>query len=78
MNRELLNFYCKIRETNGRSSVDILKRAYDGEDKGIAAVEEVISEDLDDTSLELVKNILSQDHDHLKSMLNLMSENLLQ
>ena len=65
-------------ETNGRSSVEILKRAYDGEDKGIAAAEEVVRGDLDDTSLELVKNILSRDHDHLKSMLNLMSENQLQ
>lgn len=61
-------------ETNGRSSVDILKRAYDGEDKGIAAAEEVVRGDLDDTSLELVKNVLSRDHDHLKSMLSLMSD----
>jgi len=62
-------------ETNRKNSVDILKRAYDGEDKGIAAAEEVVRGDLDDTSLELVKNILSQDHDHLKSMLSLMSDN---
>ena len=65
-------------ETNGKSSVDILKRAYDGEDKGIAAAEEVVRGDLDDTSLELVKNILSRDHDHLKSMLSLMSASQLQ
>lgn len=65
-------------ETSGKSSVDILKRAYDGEDKGIAAAEEVVRGDLDDTSLELVKDILSRDHDHLKSMLHLMSENQLQ
>lgn len=61
-------------ETKGKSSADILKRAYDGEDKGIAAAEEVVRGDLDDTSLELVKNILSHDHDHLKSMLSLMSD----
>ena len=65
-------------ETNGKSSIDILKRAYDGEDKGIAAAEEVVRGDLDDTSLELVKNILSRDHDHLKSMLSLMSDSRLQ
>ncbi|MEN6314338.1 MAG: DUF2383 domain-containing protein [Clostridiaceae bacterium] len=61
-------------ETKGKSSADILKRAYDGEDKGIAAAEEVVRGDLDDTSLELVKDILSHDHDHLKSMLSLMSD----
>lgn len=65
-------------DTNGKSSVDILKRAYDGEDKGIAAAEEVVRGDLDETSLELVKNILSRDHDHLKSMLHMMSESQLQ
>lgn len=65
-------------ETNGKSSVDILKRAYDGEDKGIAAAEEVVRGDLDDTSMELVKKILSCDHDHLKSMLHLMADNQLQ
>lgn len=61
-------------ETNGKSSADILKKAYDSEDKGIAAVEEVVRGELDDTSLELVKDILSHDHDHLKSMLSLMSD----
>jgi ferritin-like protein len=61
-------------ETNDKTSSDILKMAYDGEDKGIAAAEEVVRGDLDNSSMELVKNILSQDHDHLKSMLELMSE----
>ena len=61
-------------ETNGKNSADILKRAYDGEDKGIAAAEEVVRGDLDDISMELVKNILSRDHNHLKSMLTLMSD----
>lgn len=61
-------------ETKGKSSADILKRAYDGEDKGIAAAEEVVRGDLDVTSLGLVKDILSHDHDHLKSMLSLMSD----
>jgi bacterioferritin len=64
-------------QTNGKSSYDVLKMAYDGEDKGIAAAEEIIRGDLDDTSLELAKNILSKDHDHLKVMLKLISENQL-
>ena len=61
-------------QTNGKSSFDVLKMAYDGEDKGIAAAEEVIRGDLDDTSMELAKDILSHDHDHLKVMLGLMSD----
>lgn len=65
-------------ETRGKGSADVLKRAYDGEDKGIALAEEVIKGDLDQTSKKLVENILSQDHEHLKSMLNLMSDDQLQ
>lgn len=62
-------------ETKGMDdSFEVLKRAYDGEDKGIAAAEKVVSGNLDDESRKLVNNILSQDHDHLKSMLSLMSE----
>lgn len=64
-------------ETKGKDSYDVLKRAYEGEDKGIAMVEEVIKGDLDEESMKLVENILSQDHDHLKSMLNLMPDNRL-
>lgn len=56
------------------NSFDVLKRAYDGEDKGIAAAEKVVSGNLDEESRKLVNDILSQDHDHLKSMLSLMSE----
>jgi bacterioferritin len=57
-----------------KDSFDILKRAYDGEDRGIAAAEEVITGNLDEESRQLVNNILAQDHEHLKSMLSLMSE----
>lgn len=62
-------------ETKGmNNSLDILKRAYDGEDKGIAAAEKINSGNLDDESRKLVNSILAQDHEHLKSMLSLMSE----
>lgn len=49
-------------------SIDILKQAYDGEDKGIAMSEEVIKGDLDIESMSLVKRILSEDHVHLRRM----------
>ncbi len=62
-------------EMSGKSSDEILKQAYDGEDKGIAAAEKVIKEDLDDTSMSIIHDVLSCDHDHLKAMLSLMSSN---
>lgn len=61
-------------QTDGKSSFDVLKMAYDGEDKGIAAAEEVVRGDLDATSMKLAKEVLSNDHDHLRAMLKLMSD----
>lgn len=55
-------------------SIEILKRAYDGEDKGIAMAEKVVKEELDEDSKKLLDQILSKDHDHLKSMLSLLTE----
>lgn len=54
--------------------IQILKKAYDGEDKGIAMAQEIVKGDLDLESAEIVKKILSVDHDHLKKMLNLITE----
>ena len=50
----------------------ILKKLYDGEDKGIAAVEEIVEGDLDQESAQLVQEILSTDHDNLKQLQNLI------
>jgi bacterioferritin len=54
--------------------VDILKMAYDGEDKGIAAAEKLIEADIDKESKSLINDILSNDHDHLKSMLSMITK----
>ena len=59
---------------NGHKTVDILKKAYDGEDKGIAKAEEVVKGDLDGESAALVNKLLSDDHDHLKKMVNLIAD----
>jgi len=55
-------------------TLNVLKRAYDGEDKGIAMAEEIIKGDLDEESNKLVKEILSEDHDHLKKMARMIGE----
>ena len=62
-------------ETKSKTdSLEILKRAYDGEDKGIAMAEKVVKSDLDEESKKLLDGILSTDHDHLKSMLSLLTQ----
>lgn len=62
-------------ETKGMNdTLDILKKAYDGEDRRIAMVEEVMAGGLDEESRRLVVAILDREHDHLHSMLSLMSE----
>lgn len=50
----------------------ILKKLYDGEDKGIAAVEKLIEGDLDQESAQLVQEVLSTDHDNLKHLQHLI------
>lgn len=61
-------------DARSKDSLELLKKAYDGEDKGIAMVEEIIKGDLDADSRKLVEDVLSNDHDHLKKMLTLISQ----
>ena len=68
------NLRLTLETRNKNGSVEILKRAYDGEDKGIAMAEKAIKSDLDEESKKLLDGILSDDHDHLKSMLSLLTE----
>lgn len=56
-----------------RGTTEILKKAYDGEDKGIAKAEEIVKGDLDEESMRLVKGILSDDHDHLRKMVGMIA-----
>jgi len=48
-----------------RGPAHLLKQVYDGEDKGVHAYEDRIDE-LDPESQDLVKTMMSTDHDHLK------------
>jgi len=57
-----------------RNEKDMLKKLYDGEDQGIAAVEKTIRGDLDAESLKIVHHILKTDHDHLKSLQKLIDQ----
>lgn len=63
-----------FQEAMGISDFQILKQAYDGEDKGIAMVEEIIKGDLDEESEKMVKKMMSTDHDHLKTMMSLIEK----
>ena len=68
------NLRLSFETRNKNDSIEILKKAYDGEDKGIAMAEKVVREELDEDSKKLLDEILSKDHDHLKSMLSLLTE----
>lgn len=57
-----------------RGPAEILKEAYDGEDKGITMVEEIIKGDLDSESHAMMKDILSTDHQHLREMAKMISD----
>ena len=48
-----------------RGPQQLLKQVYDGEDKGIHAYEERI-EQLDPASQDTVRQIMKEDHEHLK------------
>lgn len=51
---------------------DIIKKLYDGEDKGIAAAENIIRNELNDENKKLVSEIISTDHEHLKGLQSLL------
>jgi len=63
-----------VESATGKGTADVLRRAYDGEDKGIAMAEEIVKGDLDDESCGLVKRILGEDHDHLRRMADMIGE----
>lgn len=51
---------------------DIIKQLYNGEDKGIAATENIIRDELDAENKKLVNEIISTDHEHLKGLRSLL------
>ena len=55
------------------SAEDVLRRAYEGENKGISMVEEIKKGDLDEKSLGIVNSILAEDYDHLNKMASMLS-----
>jgi bacterioferritin len=63
-----------VESITSSDTLSVLKRAYDGEDQGIAMVEEIVEGDIDAESNKLVKRILSEDHDHLKKMAHMIGE----
>lgn len=70
----IVNARLAMETKDMNDSIELLKRAYDGEDRGIAAAEEVMAGGLDEESRRLVVHMLDRDHGHLRTMLFLMSE----
>lgn len=63
----------EVAELTGQGDLDILERAYDGEDIGIDSASKIVQGNLDQESEELIRRILSDEHDHLKTLKNLIS-----
>ncbi|MGI6538407.1 MAG: ferritin-like domain-containing protein [Caldicoprobacterales bacterium] len=63
MSRAKLKIESKLQDKKS-----ILKELYDGENKGIALVEQIIKGDLDSDSREMVDKILRTDKEHLKKL----------
>jgi rubrerythrin len=70
----MANAKIAMKTMGDTKAIDVVKEAYDGEDKGIAKVEEIIKGDLDNESARLMKDILTEDHEHLREMNNMIED----
>lgn len=70
----MANAKLAFQDAINNDTLHILKQAYDGEDKGIAMVEEIIKGDLDKDSMNLVNGIMSTDHQHLRDLAKMISD----
>lgn len=70
----MANAKIAMKTMGDKKAIDVVKQAYDGEDKGVAMVEEIIKGDLDDESAKLMNDILTKEHDHLRNMNNMIAE----
>lgn len=61
-------------KSRNMDKLDILKKAYNGENKGLSIVEELVRGDLDPDSMALIKEICSEDRKHLDRMQSLIDE----
>lgn len=61
-------------KSRNMGSLEILKKAYNGESKGLSIVEEMVRGDLDSDSMAIIKDICSEDRRHLQKMQHLIDE----
>lgn len=61
-----------IKNIGKKDDISILKQAYDGEDLGIKMATEVVKGDLDNDSAKLIRDILSEDRNHLDKLNSLI------
>jgi len=63
-----------MRTMGDKKTIDLVKQAYDGEDKGVAMAKEIVKGDLDDESAKLMQDILAKEHEHLTKINQIMGE----
>lgn len=70
----MANAKIAMKTMGNKKNIDLVKQIYEGEDKGIAMVEEIIKGDLDDESAKLMEEILSKEYEHLAQIDRIMGK----
>lgn len=70
----MANAKLAMRTMGDKKTIDLVKQAYDGEDKGVAMAKEIVKGDLDDESAKLMQDILAKEHEHLTKINQIMGE----
>ncbi len=68
------NLKMKLDGIDNWNTLEILQKAYDGEDQGIAAAEKSLGANMDRDSAEIMEQVLSKDHDHLKKLAKMIEK----
>jgi hypothetical protein len=60
-----------IESMKERKDHEIVREAFEGEDKGVTAVEKLSQGKLDDESMKLIHSLMDTEHQHIKTLENL-------
>lgn len=61
-------------KTKNMGTIDIIKQAYESEDKSIYNSKKILSDEMDTQSQEITQKVLSDEYNHLQILENLISE----
>jgi len=67
-----------IESMKERKDHEIVREAFEGEDKGVTAVEKLRQGKLDDESMKLIHSLMDTEHQHIKTLEKLIQKKELQ